>query len=79
MSTYDIGSPTLEVTVYRDGEVLARTLCETAEEAADVVREWVEVEGVRCEVDDLSVHHTPDAIRAPDSDTDVLTTPGIPE
>ena len=47
-------TPTLEVRAYREGKLVERALCETEEEAADVVAAWEELEGVECVVDDLS-------------------------
>jgi hypothetical protein len=63
---YDTGSPTIEVRVHRGDELLARELCETEEEAATVVEKWSDVEGVDVLVDDLSAHHGPEDILAPD-------------
>ncbi|MBK9180951.1 MAG: hypothetical protein IPM45_15560 [Acidimicrobiales bacterium] len=51
------GSPTVEVRVFRRGDLVHRELCETEEEAALVVDEWSELDGVTCEVDDLSERH----------------------
>ncbi len=50
-------TPTIEVTVFRHGEVVHRELCETEAEAAAVADRWGEMDGVECQVDDLSVHH----------------------
>jgi hypothetical protein len=50
-------APTVEVTVIRDGEVIDRVLCESDEEAVEVVESWSEQDGVHCQVDDLSVRH----------------------
>lgn len=50
-------TPTVEVRVYRHGELVHRELCESDEQAALVIDEWAELDGVDCEVDDLSVHH----------------------
>lgn len=50
-------NPAVEVRVYRHGELIHRQLCESEDEAAGVVDHWADVEGVVCEVDDLSVHH----------------------
>jgi len=58
-------SPTVEVRVYRHGELTHRQLCESVEEAAAVVDAWSELDGVECEVDDLSVRHRPDEILEP--------------
>lgn len=59
-------APTVEVRVFRRGELLHRELCESDEEAASVIDLWSELEGVECEVDDLSVRHGPGDILAPD-------------
>lgn len=61
-------SPTVEVRVRRDDELIHRQLCETAEDAAAIVSYWSEIEGVRCEVDDLAVRHRPDQILEPGPD-----------
>ena len=54
----DIGeTPTIEVRVYRRGELIHRELCESEEEAALAVQEWDDVEEVECEVEELSPHH----------------------
>ncbi|MGZ4801575.1 MAG: hypothetical protein ACXVJ7_16765 [Acidimicrobiia bacterium] len=54
----ELGStPTIEVTVYRDGELVHRELCETETDASAVVEQWSEFESVVCQIDDLSVHH----------------------
>jgi hypothetical protein len=47
-------TPTLEVLVYRRGELVERVLCESEEEAAAVVAAREETEGVECVVTDLS-------------------------
>jgi hypothetical protein len=61
-------TPTVEVRVLRDGELIHRELCESAEEASSVVAQWAEMEGVRCEVDDLSAHHHAGEILEPEPD-----------
>ena len=56
-------APTIEVRVYRDGELISRELCESEDEASLIVDTWTELEGVTCEVDDLSAgSHYPDEI-----------------
>lgn len=47
-------TPTIEVTVFRHGDLVATELCESEEEAAAVVSTWEEVDGVECEVNDLA-------------------------
>ncbi|MFI5041632.1 MAG: hypothetical protein ACHQNA_07265 [Acidimicrobiales bacterium] len=59
-------TPTIEVRVYRRGELIRRELCESEEEAALVVEGWAEVEDVECEVDDLSVRHRPGDVLEPE-------------
>ena len=63
---YDSGAPTIEVRIYRDDQLLVRELCESEEEAATVVEQWSDVENVYVLVDDLSAHHGPGDILAPD-------------
>lgn len=46
-------TPSIEVRVYRDGDLVQRELCDTEVDAAAVVDAWSEVEGVVCQVDDL--------------------------
>lgn len=59
-------TPTIEVRVYRDGRLVERELCESEELAALVVDAWLEIEGVECEVDDLSIRHRPGDILEPE-------------
>jgi len=47
------------VRVFRNGRLIHQELCESEEQAYLVVDEWSEFDGVRCEVDDLSVRHGP--------------------
>ncbi len=58
--------PTLEVRVYRDGTLVHQELVESEEQAALVVETWAELDGVRCEVGDLSIRHHPAEILEPD-------------
>jgi hypothetical protein len=58
-------APAVEVTVYRDGAVIHRELCETDVDAEAVVEQWKEVDGTEIQVDDLSVHHRPTDILEP--------------
>jgi hypothetical protein len=57
---------TIEVRVFRHGDLVHRELCESEEQASLVVDEWAEFDGVQCEVDDLSVRHQPGQILAPE-------------
>jgi hypothetical protein len=70
-------TPALEVRVYRDGHLLERELCESEVEAALVVQSWQEIEGVECEVDDLSggAGDADNLEPAPEFDADQYPTP----
>jgi hypothetical protein len=59
-------TPTIEVRVFRHGELIERQLCESDEEAAALVEQWSEIEDVTCLVDDLSFHHTPSDVLEPE-------------
>jgi hypothetical protein len=59
-------TPTVEVRVFRHGELIHRELCESEEQAAVVIDKWSESDGIECEVDDLSVHHRPGQILEPE-------------
>ena len=59
-------TPTIEVRVFRHGELVHQELCESEEQASLVVDEWAQLDGVECEVDDLSVHHQPGDILEPE-------------
>lgn len=63
---FDVGTPTLQVNVYEEGELIAQIACESAAEAADVAAEWEERDGVQCDIEDLAVHHGPDDVLAPE-------------
>jgi hypothetical protein len=72
------GTPNIEVRVFRGRELIERQLCESEAEATEVVEKWAEVEDVTCLVDDLSFHHTPDDVLAPEpaAPTDETYPPG---
>ena len=59
-------APTVEVRVFRHGTLVHRELVESEEQAAIVVDEWAELDGVQCEVDDLSIRHHPGEILEPE-------------
>ena len=61
----DDETPTIEVRVYRGDEIVHRQLCESEEAATAEVTRWAEVDGVTCEVDDLSFRHTAGDILEP--------------
>jgi hypothetical protein len=51
----DTGEPaTIQVRVYRNGELIHQELCESEEQATLAVQDWEDNEAVRCEIDDLS-------------------------
>lgn len=65
---YDAGqTPTIEVRVFRHGELVQRTLCESEEEAARVLEQWNEVDDVTFLVDDLGSRHAPSDVLAPEA------------
>lgn len=53
----DETAPTVEVTVFKDGHVIHRELCESEADAAASVERWKEVDGAEFQVDDLAIHH----------------------
>jgi len=59
-------TPTVVVRVYRDGRLWVQELCESEDEAGLAVEEWSELDGVTCEVDDLSLRHGAGDILAPE-------------
>ena len=60
------GTPTVEVRIYRDGELVDTELYETIEEADAATEHWGDVEGVTFEVNDLSNRHRPGDVLAVD-------------
>lgn len=70
MSTQPEGTgwdtPTIEVRVYRGGELVQRELCESETEVGQVLAAWAEIEDVTCQVDDLSYHHRPGDVLEPE-------------
>jgi hypothetical protein len=65
---YGTETPNVEVRVYRHGRLVAKELCEDGDRVADVLDAWAEVDGVECEVDDLSARHHAGDILEPESD-----------
>ena len=57
---------TIEVRVWRHGQLVHTELCESEEQASLIMEQWQEIDGVRCEVDDLSIHHRPEDILDPE-------------
>jgi len=57
---------TVEVRVYRNGELLHSEVCESEEQAASIVDRWAEYPETTFEVDDLSIRHRPDEVLAPE-------------
>ena len=62
----DGGAATIEVRVYRHDQLLLRELCESEDEVSAVVEQWSDVGNVSVVVDDLSAHHRPEDILAPE-------------
>jgi hypothetical protein len=48
------GTPTIEIRVYHYGHFVFSQLCESEEETAEAVRRWEQIDGVVCEVDDIT-------------------------
>jgi hypothetical protein len=63
---FDSGAPALQVNVYEGGRLITQVACESAEDAAETVAQWESRAGVECEVEDLAVHHGPEAVLAPE-------------
>jgi hypothetical protein len=61
---YDIETPALRVNVYRHGRLVAHVLCESTDEAADVVAQWEDADGIEYEVEDLASRHGASDVRA---------------
>ena len=73
-------TPVVEVRVYRDGSLVQRELCETEVEAAAVVEAWSEVDGVVCQVGDLSTESASAGVLDPrpwEVDADDASNPSI--
>jgi hypothetical protein len=66
-----IETPALRVKVYEHGHLVSQVLCESEDEAADVLAQWDDVDGVECVVEDLAVTHGPLDVLAPEPE-DVL-------
>jgi hypothetical protein len=47
-------TPSIELRVYRFGEFIFSQLCESEDQTADAVRGWERLDGVVCEVDDIT-------------------------
>lgn len=60
-------TPMIEVRVFRNGELIHRELCESEEQASDLIEAWGELSGTTFEVDDLSVHHGGGEILEPEA------------
>jgi hypothetical protein len=63
---YDTGAATIVVRIYRNDQLLVRELCESEDEVTAVVEQWSDVGNVYVVVDDLSAHHGPEDILAPE-------------
>ena len=72
---FDTGAPTVQVNVYEDGQLIAQVACESAIEAAEVIADWEEREGVKCEVEDLAARHGANDVLAPEPEDAILDEP----
>jgi len=63
---YDGGAPTIEVRIYSGSKLLMRELCESEDDAAEVVERWSDVDNLFVVVDDLTTKHGPGDILAPE-------------
>lgn len=61
----DAETPTIEVRVYRDDQLIDRILCESDEAASNEIERWSELPGISCVVDDLSFRHRPGDVLEP--------------
>ena len=59
-------TPSVEVRVFRYGELIHRELCTSEDQASSVADAWSELEGVECLVDDLSAGHKAGDILEPE-------------
>ena len=59
-------TPCTEVRVLRHGKLLKREMCESDAEVEQVLAAWSEIEEATCQVDNLSFHHLPGDVLAPD-------------
>ena len=79
---YDIETPTLRVNVYRHRQLVAQVLCESADDAADVVAHWEDAEGIggiEFEVEDLGARHEPSDVLAAEPEDTVVEDEYRPE
>ncbi|MGB8857838.1 MAG: hypothetical protein WCC60_01215 [Ilumatobacteraceae bacterium] len=65
-------NPTIEVRVYRHGELVHSELCESEELAALLVERWGDVDDVRCEVIDVTATPQPGDIFQPESEPEAI-------
>jgi hypothetical protein len=57
----------VEVRIFRHGALIDREVCESVEEASDVVDAWAQAGAdIECEVDDLSYDHHQGEIEEPE-------------
>ncbi len=67
---YDTGAPTIEVRIYRDHELLMRVLCESEDDASEVVDRWSDVANLFVIADDLATMHGPGDVLAREAPID---------
>ena len=78
------GTGVIEVSVYRDDQLLARELCESEDDVSAVMDHWDDLGNVSFMVDDLSTRHTPEDVLAPEppvvtTDQDPIATATLPD
>jgi hypothetical protein len=73
------GAATVEVRVFRHGALAERVLCESEDQAALVIEHWSELDGVRCEVDDLTFRHVPGDVLEPEPSYSATTVSAEPK
>jgi hypothetical protein len=65
---YDTETPSLRVNVYQDGRLVAQLLCESADEAADAIAQWDDLEGIEYDMEDLAATHDASDVRASETE-----------
>ena len=63
---YDIEVPTLQLNIYKQGRLVARIPCESVDEAAVIVAQWEDGDGIEYTLEDLSATHGAADVLAPE-------------
>ena len=63
---YDIETPALWLNVYEHGRRVARIPCESQEDAARVIEQWEDAEGIEWELEDFAARHDALDVLAPE-------------